>query len=594
MTYYYHHGQPMYQSFMVVSRTTTIFGMVSQRIEFWFFLLLHVVLVTGIKLGVLPVSDDLKFRWELVAPMQFFMTFFLTFYNGHCYARYTYMYDRCMEVVDNVLFFVQELVVSLPHPELEKHRVAATKYALAMTYVFFFSTTGGALSKPAWREIVRKGLLTKAEAEKLSDFPGRAHEAILVLSCWAMQILDQALQHDLMWQERSMRTAHTHNRANSYIIGAVDACHKIASTLGLPMPFPYFHLMNVVLLFTAFVVAAVSALLFQSYMTIMPFSVALLFFLGLRDISTALADPFGTDDVDFPIAAFIEYTFDNAVVLLEAFSAPAAVDIVPTLESVQEFTDKQLRKQTKAKNLYKKTYDPATSNPFAWSKEMPLQALLGAAEGPALALRKLLLPPQVAQGNAEEEGTAPAAVNDAAAARYVLDDDASDSEDDEELSDLVLCIRAMSACAVKFLLCCMAGPCCMICTLIRGKPPEDDLDDGQGGTRLQDLTAECEERRLENEKLERLAKTLRQKKAFLLEKASCRADLAHVKDGDNKTDIAGQARAQVSNVPLEFNDFHEASLHVRKMLRSGPDLALGPDSSHADAQSQPGQQSAAT
>merc|ERR1719444_657115 len=89
--------------------------------------------------------------------------------------------------------------------------------------------------------------------------------------------------------------------------------------MAMPIPFAYWHLMNLVF---AMNFLSLSVLLagFRAWMTIGPYAAALLVFMGLRECSNALADPFGEDTVDFPLAKYLDYTFDHSVCLLESCS----------------------------------------------------------------------------------------------------------------------------------------------------------------------------------------------------------------------------------------------------------------------------------
>merc|ERR1719171_1705646 len=101
--------------------------------------------------------------------------------------------------------------------------------------------------------------------------------------------------------------------------------------------------MNVILVLNFFLLAIIPAVFLQTYMTVIPYGVALLIYMGLREVSTALADPFGQDEVDFPVSRFLDYTFDHAICLLESFSTPEAYFRTRTiLETAQGFSEEQL------------------------------------------------------------------------------------------------------------------------------------------------------------------------------------------------------------------------------------------------------------
>merc|ERR1719174_2824678 len=76
--------------------------------------------------------------------------------------------------------------------------------------------------------------------------------------------------------------------------------------------------MNFILLFNIMLLATFSAL-YKSYASVFPFGVALLIYMGLREVSTALADPFGEDAVDFCVPDILRNCFDRAICILLAF-----------------------------------------------------------------------------------------------------------------------------------------------------------------------------------------------------------------------------------------------------------------------------------
>jgi len=311
---------------------------------------LHASLVSLTASKGMDTSSVAEVPPSAAALVQFFMTFFLTFYNRHCFARYELLYDNSMNIVDGCLLFVHEMTISLNEPELVWHRNLATKYILATVYIFFMTLTGGKLSPKEWTELARKGLLTKPETEALAAYP--AGEVTLVLTVWAMIVVDDALEHDVCWQPHSQRIAHLHNRLNNAMLHMVSSCHTVAHTIAMPIPFPYYHLMNLVLVSNFLLFACVLALL-QTYLTIVPFGAVIAVFLGLRNVATQLADPFGDDDVDFPVAHFINYCVDQTLCLLETFEYMDRGFLDATIEAERNFTDQQLTRAVDKKMLYK-------------------------------------------------------------------------------------------------------------------------------------------------------------------------------------------------------------------------------------------------
>lgn len=391
MVLYYEQKEPIFHALLAWTKIRTIFGLVLKRFEFWFFIGGHCTAMAMFKTGMWDAGElgELSGTWEAVSTTQMFMVFLLTFYNGHCYDRYLRLYYLCCDVLDGSIFFVQELVVALSPPRAEQHRIRAVKYIVAIQHLFFVGLTGGMKSKKDWREIVNRGLLTKLEAEQLQIYPSQSIETVLVVATWTMQIIDKALEDDAFWTERSMRVAHTHNRMSEHMTQFLHAMHQIGDELACPIPFPMWHLMNVVLAFNLFLLCTLTAV-FKTYQTVFPLMISVMFFLGLREVAANLSDPFHGRGFgsDFPIADFLQFAFDGSVCLLEAFRHGDPDEFAQMLvKNTKEFTNEQLSHSTPNSVIYKPKYDPVVMNPFSWHREKPLVEMTGFEEGPEEILR---------------------------------------------------------------------------------------------------------------------------------------------------------------------------------------------------------------
>jgi len=361
---YYDPQQPILRAIFYFKNTA--FSKVLMRYEFYVFIIVHTVFVTLTTTNVVD-TDGIEVPWDSVTAVQFFMTFFLTFYNKHCFARYQKLYSLCMNVVDGALLFVHELTASFVFEEVEPHRIAATKYTLSAVYIFFMGLTGGELSRKEWMEVVHKGLLSKNEMEVLAEYPGgKVHlpatrpvgEAqqlsliTLIVTNWAMQAIDEGLVLDCFWQERSQRIAHYHNRLRMFNERILRSCYEVAHMVALPIPYPYYHLTNVVMGLNLMFAACVMAL-FRTFLTIIPYAAIVIVFMSLREVATQLADPFGQDEVDFPVAEFLNYAFDNCICLLELFNNMDSATIRACIDSSRHFSDQQLSEPFDKDVLYR-------------------------------------------------------------------------------------------------------------------------------------------------------------------------------------------------------------------------------------------------
>lgn len=362
----------------------TAFSLVLSKFEFWLYMGCHAVAIT---VAIVAFGDELNpadFKWEAALALQVLMSFFVSFYNDMCYSRYLELYPACNELMDAIVNFVEEVNISLPHKELRRHHVACCKYLLAAMYEFFMIVTSGKLNQEGWKEMEYKGLLSKHEHEMLKVYPGG--RCTLVLTAWVALIVRDAIMHDCCWRGRRQQTVHIYNRLNRHLVRINQASNRIGHIMAMPVPFVYYHLMNVIIMFNIVLLATVPAM-YKSYMTLVPFAFALLIYMGLREVSCAIADPFGTDSLDFPIAQFINHTFDRTVCIMESFHCERDVRkrIVDSIPYTEDFTDENLRHTARSECIYEhpdkeRKHESAGYRPggFIWNNrtainDMPLQ-----------------------------------------------------------------------------------------------------------------------------------------------------------------------------------------------------------------------------
>merc|ERR1719198_2702124 len=74
----------------------------------------------------------------------------------------------------------------------------------------------------------------------------------------------------------------------------------VVQTMELPMPFQYFHIMNFMLILNL-VLWAYSLACQDSFFAPFIYVFVQMMFQGIRELSTSLSDPWGSDDVDFQV-----------------------------------------------------------------------------------------------------------------------------------------------------------------------------------------------------------------------------------------------------------------------------------------------------
>ena len=129
----------------------------------------------------------------------------------------------------------------------------------------------------------------------------------LVLVTWCVQTLKEL-------ERNGELTGPAFGQAQGSALKLQSASCKICNLLNLPIPLPYFHTL-VVLQNVCFAIMSWSLLSFVSFLTPIVLFFAVLCMVGLREVAVALSNPFGKDDVDFPIDKWIAQLRSNALLV---------------------------------------------------------------------------------------------------------------------------------------------------------------------------------------------------------------------------------------------------------------------------------------
>lgn len=310
-------------------------------LEFWIVVGLTTALTILIDLGVFEVPDMIatKDMASLMGPVLGLAIFTTIYYNGQAFARYEVYYKYCMNVDTAIKQFVSEMLTDFAFdPALRKHIVKSAKYVLASVFIFHVNAANqnGCALDEGWALITRKGLLSEGELNFVRTFPG---SNILLLQYWAQVVADDAVAYASVKAKYSPpERASITGRIHGQIETISHACANLLNLRNLPIPFPYFHLMQANIFFSL-LTAGFCCCLFASRTSsstycaaVLPFTVIAFVLLGMRQLAYELADPFGTDDVDFPAADFTRHIYDHVATLL---AAELRLDPTASLEAVE-------------------------------------------------------------------------------------------------------------------------------------------------------------------------------------------------------------------------------------------------------------------
>jgi len=111
---------------------------------------------------------------------------------------------------------------------------------------------------------------------------------------------------------------------------------EVADTLNLPMPFQYFHLLNVMICMNLLLWAYGMGITDSIFAPLVYYFCALIF-MGMMELGSQLANPFGDDAVDFPVKAWLAELVELVGLLLDYGNLGAANEWEAPLESKAKF-----------------------------------------------------------------------------------------------------------------------------------------------------------------------------------------------------------------------------------------------------------------
>merc|ERR1712203_238123 len=91
---------------------------------------------------------------------------------------------------------------------------------------------------------------------------------------------------------------------------------EVADTMNLPIPFEYYHLLNMMVTMNCCAWAYYMGVT-HSYFAPLAYFFATLIFMGMMDLATQLSNPFGCDQADFPVNDWVGELMENMSALLD-------------------------------------------------------------------------------------------------------------------------------------------------------------------------------------------------------------------------------------------------------------------------------------
>lgn len=311
--------------------------------EFWILFILNLTIVILRKKDVIsPETYHVDLPFHLTGVTGSLMTFFVCFYNGHQFGRYNRLYDVTQDLLEIVVQLCVKLRVEVEDAQLRRK---LAKLVMGSVVMFFFERSGGVspegkVSRTEFSQLYHLQLLDETEIRALRshcrNLRGDSVAAFLLLQ-WAMELL-------------MSRTENPPDRED-FLAGMFQQMYKIrgcqafiVQTMELPMPFQYFHIMNFMLILNL-VLWAYALACQDSYFAPFIYVFVQMMFQGIRELSTSLADPWGSDDVDFGVNDWLMTLYYRVHAVIET-------DYVPIVDLNDECHMVDLAKAKKLVNAH--------------------------------------------------------------------------------------------------------------------------------------------------------------------------------------------------------------------------------------------------
>lgn len=281
--------------------------MVLMRVELYLFMVLHI--------GFMLLKDlhgfDLWGRSPLsvLSVPNGLLAFFLVFFNGHCYARFSSLYGATTGMMGATQELIELIAVHLAdEPEARWDAIRYAVSSILLTYMKVEQTGDDkketSIDDKEWQSLSSPMLGAGATFPPLLTY----HEVSMLkkhgntfvpLHAWAIR----ALKHGFSRGDVGVNST-TYAAAEDCVLRIRRSIALINNTLAMPIPLAYFHMLNLIM-YVNYMLMAFSFTNIEARLSPIFMFVALVIFTGLREMSAALSNPFGEDDMDFCIERYM-------------------------------------------------------------------------------------------------------------------------------------------------------------------------------------------------------------------------------------------------------------------------------------------------
>jgi predicted membrane chloride channel (bestrophin family) len=294
---------------------------VISRAEFWGFMGLHFMVYGLYRAGYLEGAHSaysfLHVDKHDVKIISAITTFFEVFYTNACYKRYLFLYTntrRMMTAAYDVCFVMRLYIRHSSSDVTAMYDRIGARWVTLTLMLFLYELknmddtkqNSAAASDKEWAKIQKMNLVRPEEVEFLRSLSPEQRLLVMLHACG-----------DLGKQGTKAVGAPTNYLKDiiAKLLTYRAAQQDVIDTLNLPIPFEYFHLLNMMVVMNCTVWAYFMGST-ESYFAPVCYFFATLIFMGMMDLASQLSNPFGSDQVDFPVTEWMDEYLRNMRALL--------------------------------------------------------------------------------------------------------------------------------------------------------------------------------------------------------------------------------------------------------------------------------------
>jgi len=193
----------------------------------------------------------------------------------------------------------------------------ACRLVLASTQIMYYAIHGAGVDDHEWTAMVQRGLIGRVEARALQAYPGNQPWLALV---WAVSEVDAQLTASMHMERADVATRMRYGKVLERFRKLAEQMRahfgQIVNGRHMLVPFPYFHLLNILIVFNLIMISYATVTLSAWPIALLATLFCSCTVLGMRAVAIMLSDPFGKDKEDFDLEPLMRAAYEETVAQL--------------------------------------------------------------------------------------------------------------------------------------------------------------------------------------------------------------------------------------------------------------------------------------